>query len=211
MSTHPARKVHHSLPIVKDSKLPSTRADCIGGPRPCPHERCRYHLADDRHGPETCVLDVVDRGEQSLEVVGAVLGISKQAVQQAEARALMKIQRNAARGAVLALSTHADVAPGEVTALVDRATRLDPRALERARKDRDRKRARARAAAAAAPLDAGFLIFDVGDATYHLGAGRWSQDRKAAESYPSRRSALLMLDEVDGERIMCDRLFIVER
>ena len=31
-------------PYVGDAKRPRTRAECIDGPRPCPHSSCRYHL-----------------------------------------------------------------------------------------------------------------------------------------------------------------------
>ena len=69
---------------------PRTRADCVNGPRPCPFVSCRHHLAIDITGrgslrvdkreladmPETCSLDVADRGETTLEEIGRILGFS---------------------------------------------------------------------------------------------------------------------------------------
>jgi hypothetical protein len=64
-----------------------TRGDCEGGPRPCPHQTCRYHLEVGL--PESCCLDVADRGSQTLEQVGEILGITRERVRQIEERALL--------------------------------------------------------------------------------------------------------------------------
>ena len=84
------------------SKPPETRGDCLLGMRPCPWIRCRYHmiwvvnckphlwhrLSDDDivaqilELPETCVLDVADRGGETLQNIGAILGISRERVRQ---------------------------------------------------------------------------------------------------------------------------------
>lgn len=156
MTTNPARTLSYSLPIVKDTTArPRTRADCIGGPRPCPHRTCRYHLggelAEGHQGSDTCVLDVTDRGEADGPTVGAILGISRQRVQQIEAVAIQKIQRHAGRGVVLALASHADDSPGTIVATVEQAKATDRRARERSRKDRERRAKRAHHAPAAAP------------------------------------------------------------
>lgn len=75
------------------------RSDCIHGPRPCIKISCKHHMI---HGfslswalytdeqivdmifdmPETCTLDVADRGKQPLRVIGECLGISHQRVDQ---------------------------------------------------------------------------------------------------------------------------------
>lgn len=90
------------LPIVDDPEplpprserspgAPRTRADCLGGPRPCPWMGCKYHLAvsvtragnlliEAPLGPDgepdldaqearggTCALDVIDRAEFATE------------------------------------------------------------------------------------------------------------------------------------------------
>jgi hypothetical protein len=85
--------------------LPETRGECRGDMRPCPFVSCRHHLLlhvtsrgrlyaqgreyaqemseSDVTGllealdamPETCALDVADKGEHTFEQVAAVMGI----------------------------------------------------------------------------------------------------------------------------------------
>lgn len=55
------------------TRFPRTRAQCLDGPRPCPHVRCKFHLAEllPQRGPaprrappepiETCALDIAQR------------------------------------------------------------------------------------------------------------------------------------------------------
>ena len=78
--------------------IPATRAECINGPRPCPHETCRYHLtreikktkrADD---DETCALDVADGGPHSLEALAQTLHVTRERIRQIEANALERIR-----------------------------------------------------------------------------------------------------------------------
>ena len=84
------------------SNVPKTRGDCLHGVRPCPWIRCRYHmvwmlnhtgyrlrhilnkeiLAQIFDLPETCVLDVADRGGATLHEIGGILGISRERVRQ---------------------------------------------------------------------------------------------------------------------------------
>lgn len=90
-----------------DVQRPQTRGECANGPRPCPWVSCRWHLAvevtdigslrvDKRIGndvdlealPETCALDVADRGETTLEAISELLGMTKEGVRQIEIRAL---------------------------------------------------------------------------------------------------------------------------
>ena len=118
-----------SLPIVTDecepeleelqrAARPRVRAECTNGPRPCPWASCRFHLAvaDNARDtgavrltfpdlareemPETCALDVADRGEQILEAVGGVLGVTRERIRQIEAKALLKIRIAAERRGV---------------------------------------------------------------------------------------------------------------
>lgn len=81
-------------------RLPLTRAECIDGPRPCPHVTCRHHLwLDAKRGtqladmPETCALDVADLGGVTRDVIGAALGVTKDRVMQIENAALAKVKR----------------------------------------------------------------------------------------------------------------------
>jgi hypothetical protein len=89
---------------------PRTRKDCADGIRPCPFISCRHHLYADpfkshrkkgalspnfdslEEMPDTCSLDVADRGELSLEQTGAHLNITREAVRLTEAQALHKIR-----------------------------------------------------------------------------------------------------------------------
>lgn len=89
-------------------KRPKMRSECKGGLRPCPWVTCRHHMiwyyvyekgkgeagknlskkSDDKIAElaislsETCTLDVTDRGEVTLEVIGDLLGITRERVRQ---------------------------------------------------------------------------------------------------------------------------------
>lgn len=90
-----------------DVDRPRTRGDCEDGERPCPFVSCRHHLflevldngniqtrADDVEAlPETCSLDVADRGPQSLEVVASVIDRSRELVRQIQNTAEMRARR----------------------------------------------------------------------------------------------------------------------
>jgi hypothetical protein len=75
---------------------PRTRADCLGGPRPCPWRACRFNLGPDVRGggepAETCALDVADRGGGTLEEIAVVLGLTRERVRQIERGALEKLR-----------------------------------------------------------------------------------------------------------------------
>jgi len=87
--------------------LPNTRAECAGGARPCPLVSCRYHLlldvAEDGRlfvsremdegdagsivdalasMPETCALDVADRGGASAVEIGEMLQMHHKVVER---------------------------------------------------------------------------------------------------------------------------------
>jgi hypothetical protein len=88
---------------------PRTRADCVGGPRPCLFVSCRYHLYLDVN-PETgsvklnfpdkeaweleqtCALDVAERGGVTLEEVGHIMNLTRERIRQVEVRGLQKLK-----------------------------------------------------------------------------------------------------------------------
>lgn len=77
-------------------RLPIFRFECVGAPRPCPHFRCRWHLARENDGwertGESCALDVADKGPHDLDVIGAVMGITGEGVRRIEIRAIEKLR-----------------------------------------------------------------------------------------------------------------------
>lgn len=95
-----------------DVERPRTRADCQGGPRPCPFVSCAHHLYLDvsaRTGAiklnfpdlepdelaESCALDVADRRGVTLEEVGRVMNLTRERVRQLEIKGLAKLQATA--------------------------------------------------------------------------------------------------------------------
>lgn len=96
-------------PDVEDVVKPKTRAECLDGERPCPFVSCKHHLYLDvsaRTGaiklnfpdlevwdmPETCALDVADRGCTTLEEVGAIMNLTRERIRQVEVKGLAKLQ-----------------------------------------------------------------------------------------------------------------------
>lgn len=87
---------------------PRTRGECVGGERPCPWMSCRYHLAldvDQVRGsikenfpdreleelPDTCALDVADRGGLILEDVAERMNLTRERARQLEDQALSRL------------------------------------------------------------------------------------------------------------------------
>lgn len=96
------------LPVLDDDR-PASRDDCRSGPRPCLFVSCRFHLAVDVNPdngslklnfpdrelwelPETCALDVAERGSLTLEEIGALLNVTRERARQLEQKALRKLQ-----------------------------------------------------------------------------------------------------------------------
>lgn len=90
---------------------PTHRSECRDGPRPCQFISCSAHLyldVDPRTGsvilnfpevppdelerlPETCCLDVAERGEHTLEQVGEYMNVTRERVRQIEEQAMNKM------------------------------------------------------------------------------------------------------------------------
>ncbi len=95
-----------------DHPRPGTRADCASGQfaeRPCAFVGCKYHLFLDVNPvngniklnfpglevedlPETCSLDIADRGGITLEEVGALMNLTRERVRQVEVRTAAKLK-----------------------------------------------------------------------------------------------------------------------
>lgn len=101
------------FPPVADVERPHTRGDCMPGgvnaQRPCPWVSCRHHLFLDVNPEtgsiklnftdvepwglrETCALDVAERGEATLEEVGALMNVTRERTRQMEVRGLLKLR-----------------------------------------------------------------------------------------------------------------------
>lgn len=92
---------------------PRSRKECAHGLRPCPFVSCRYHLyldVNEEKGslklnfpdlevwelPETCALDVADRGGMTLEEVGEIMNLTRERIRQVEVRGLLELKRTMA-------------------------------------------------------------------------------------------------------------------
>lgn len=92
------------LPLFK----PRTRGECEEVPRPCPFVSCRYNLYldvrddgsirinfPDRAPDEmtaSCALDLASDGPRTLDLIGGLLGVSKERARQLEATGLRKVK-----------------------------------------------------------------------------------------------------------------------
>lgn len=89
---------------------PQTRAECENLTGPCPWVSCRYHLYLDVNHlsgaiklnfpnmepweiPETCSLEVAERGGITLEEIGGFVNISRERVRQMEGVAKRKFKK----------------------------------------------------------------------------------------------------------------------
>ncbi len=86
-------------PCPDDSKpRPTTRAGCCDVPRPCPYVSCKYnlyldvskagaikinfpHLEPDEM-KDSCVLDMAEAGDRTLDEVGIALNVSRERIRQ---------------------------------------------------------------------------------------------------------------------------------
>lgn len=94
---------------VAHIRLPQTRAECAGVARPCPFVSCRWHMFLDvspKTGaiklnfpdlepdeiPQTCVLDVVDAGGETLDGIARLMNMTRERVRQIEDMGLKKMR-----------------------------------------------------------------------------------------------------------------------
>ena len=101
-----------TLAAPVDQRRPQTRSACREGARPCPYVSCKYHLFIDVNPdtgslklnfpdldihdlPESCALDVADRGGITLEEIGEIMNLTRERVRQVEVLGLMKLKTNA--------------------------------------------------------------------------------------------------------------------
>lgn len=99
-----ARRVSLDV-LTHDCERPTTRADCVDAPRPCPWYSCRHHVglevAQDggiqyvppeqlEELPYSCALDAAERDGMTLEEVGDVFGVSRERIRQVESMALVR-------------------------------------------------------------------------------------------------------------------------
>lgn len=93
-----------------DVDRPGARVDCVNDDRrPCPFVACKHHLyldVDKELGsikinfpdlevwemPETCGLDVADRGGITLEEVGEIMNLTRERIRQIEVRGLIMLK-----------------------------------------------------------------------------------------------------------------------
>jgi hypothetical protein len=97
------------LAPYKQIPRPRARKECSHGIRPCPFVSCRHHLyldVNEEKGslklnfpdlevwemPETCSLDVADRGGMTLEEVGDIMNLTRERIRQVEVRGLAKLK-----------------------------------------------------------------------------------------------------------------------
>lgn len=97
------------LALYKQIPRPRARKECSHGLRPCPFVSCRHHLyldVNEEKGslklnfpdlevwelPETCSLDVADRGGMTLEEVGEIMNLTRERIRQVEVRGLKKLK-----------------------------------------------------------------------------------------------------------------------
>lgn len=73
--------------------------DGVARCRPCPYQSCRYHLWDTFDFPRvdtatapSCALDVADNGEHSPATIAKWFGMTRQAVENIEKRAIAKVK-----------------------------------------------------------------------------------------------------------------------
>ena len=129
-------RVHLPMLIAEDNcndlyVRPATRSDCMSGgineERPCPFVSCQFHLATEVNAKngnlklvfpglpiekmeETCVLDIADKGENTLEEVAKHINCTRERVRQIANVAIGRLHKNGSAKR-LAEECYADVGP----------------------------------------------------------------------------------------------------
>lgn len=86
---------------------PKIRKDCENSERPCLYISCRYNLyLEENNGnvktnsknphnlKESCTLDVAAKGENTLEFIADLFGLTRERIRQIEERAIAKIEKD---------------------------------------------------------------------------------------------------------------------
>jgi hypothetical protein len=98
-----------NLPEILEYERPMSRSECRSSHRPCLYVSCRYHLYLDVNPttgsikinfpdrevwdlPETCALDVAERGGVTLEEVGEIMNLTRERIRQVEVTGLEKLK-----------------------------------------------------------------------------------------------------------------------
>lgn len=109
LSNNDAYELQQLKKFLNAPATPQKREDCVAGPRPCPHLRCRYHLASDetyKGAPRihnlpanspTCALDLAALGGIQLNEIAQHMAIVPEAAAQLEVRGLRKVRLALAR------------------------------------------------------------------------------------------------------------------
>ncbi|PIE17958.1 MAG: DNA-binding protein [Proteobacteria bacterium] len=104
-------EIQEGIKLVDDMwyERPSSRTECVDGPRPCPFVSCKHHLYLDVkvetksiklnfphlevwEMEHTCALDVAEQGGLTLEEVGHILNLTRERVRQVEVAGLDKLR-----------------------------------------------------------------------------------------------------------------------
>lgn len=91
-----------------DEERPKTRGECQGKERPCPWAMCRFHMmltVNPKTGsiqfsypdkelweiPETCALDLAERGGLTLKEMGKLLNVTRERARQLVEKAVASL------------------------------------------------------------------------------------------------------------------------
>ncbi len=106
--TKDSRRINALLYPEKNYWRPKTRADCQNVPRPCPYVSCKFNAylsiydngtiqvtqdcePEDVPPANSCVLDVAERPDVTLQDIGKVMGITRERARQIEVEACIKL------------------------------------------------------------------------------------------------------------------------